>query len=98
MNKYGRQVCISALKISNLNTLGIKIGDRVAVKLGYEPDEDKRYATPKEITSEVMEIDSKGRWFRIVSDKGFNRCCLFASTYDNGRKFGYRILRKEMRL
>ena len=95
MNKYGRQVCISALKISNLNTLGIKTGDRVAVKLGYEPDEDKRYATPKEITGEVMEIDSKGRWFRIVSDKGFNRCCLFESTYDNGRKFGYRILRRK---
>lgn len=92
MNKYGRQACITALRVRNLNALGVKVGDKVAVRLGYEPDEDKRYAVPKEIIGDVAEIDAKGRWFRVITDEGFSRCCSFASTYDNGRKFGYRIL------
>lgn len=92
MNKYGRQACITALRVKGLNVLGIKVGDRVAVRLGYEPDEDKRYAIPKEIMGDVAEIDAKGRWFRIVTERGFSHCHLFADTYDYGRKYGYRIL------
>lgn len=92
VDKYDKLKFATALRVRSLNALGVKVGDRVAVRLGYEPDEDKRYAVPKEIIGDVAEIDAKGRWFRVITNEGFSRCCLFASTYDNGRKFGYRII------
>ena len=92
MYTHNQQRFMYSLKTDSLNTLGIKLGDRVSVRMGYEADEDKRYKPPKELTGEVREIDCKGRWFRIVTDKGFTHCHLFADTYDNGRKLGYRIL------
>lgn len=95
VDKYDKLKFATALRVRNLNAPGVKVGDKVAVRMGYEPDEDKRYAVPKEIIGDVAEIDSKGRWFRIVSDKGFSHCHLFADTYDYGRKFGYRILRRK---
>ena len=95
VDKYDKLKFASALRVRNLNTLGIKVGDRVSVRMGYECEEHKCNARPKELTGDVAEIDCKGRWFRIVTERGFSHCHLFADTYDNGRKYGYRVLRRK---
>ena len=92
VDKYDKLKFATALKARKLNTLGIKVGDRVSVRMGYEYEDDKYHTKPKELTGDVVEIDCKGRWFRIITDMGFNHCHLFADTYDNGRKLGYRVL------
>lgn len=94
VDKYDKLKFASALRVRNLNTLGIKVGDRVSVRMGYELDDDNCHTKTKELTGDVAEIDLKGRWFRIVTKRGFSHCHLFADTYDNGRKYGYRVLRR----
>ena len=92
--KYSERVFVATLRVDNLNTLRIKVGDKVAICMAYESDENKHFVRPKEFIGDVVEIDCKGRWFRVINDKGISMCCLFTSTYDNGRKLGYRILRR----
>lgn len=94
VDRYDKIKFATALKVRRLNALGIKVGDRVAVRLGYEYEDDKYHTKPKELIGDVAEIDCKGRWFRITTERGFSHCHLFADTYDNGRKYGYRVLRR----
>lgn len=89
-----KDVPVMALKPGELNVLGVQIGDRVELKVGNELVEGKNYTVPVYKTGKVVEIDSKGRWFRVEFENGTSRCQSFVDKYSCYRKFNYKIIER----
>ncbi len=80
--------CANALRVRKLNVANIRLGDRVECKtIGGKGIETEI------VIGNVVQVDDKGRWFRIKTDDGWMHCHLFAAM-----EFGkstYRILRRK---
>lgn len=89
-----KDVPVMALKPNELNVLDAQVGDTVRVKTGNEPVEGKNYTVAVYKTGKVVEIDSKGRWFRVKFENGTSRCQSFVDKYSCYRKFNYKIIER----
>ena len=86
--KEWKEMQTNALKVKKLNTVNICPGDRVECKIT-----GNKGIETKIIVGNVIEIDKKGRWFRVETDDGWFHCHLFAAM-EYG-KSTYRILRRK---